>query len=133
MLLPLLLLLNRYHRSFITTFSLALLSPIVLSCNQQKIRRVTESTQNADSVWATPAHFQMCINTIYLEFKLTTLAESYGQIKSQKAVSSHSFYVVAGFGKLAERKRLRDRNFQETFQTCNSSTLKITKDKGKAH
>jgi len=51
----------------------------------------------------------VCINNIYLEFKLTTLAESYGQIKSQEEnciVSNHS-YVVARFGKLAERENIR--------------------------
>jgi len=43
--------------ALITTTSLALLSPIVLSCNQHKIRRITESAQNDDSVWDIPVHF----------------------------------------------------------------------------
>lgn len=38
---------------------------------------------------------------------------------------SLSFYVVAGFGKWSEIENMRDRNFQETFQTCNSSTIRI--------
>lgn len=43
-------------------------------------------------------------------FKLTTPAESYGQIKSQKKkciASSHSFCVVAGLDKLAERENIQ--------------------------
>lgn len=39
----------------------------------------------------------------------STLAESYGHIRSQKEnriISSHSFYVVAGFGKLAVRENI---------------------------
>lgn len=80
-----------------------------------------------------PMHISKCVLAPFIWS--SPLADSYGHIRSQKEnsiISSHTFLCCGWIWQTGrERKYLRDRNFQGIYPTCNSSTIKITKDKGK--